>query len=127
MNHFDEEILLKYSLEILNENKVLLIKNHLIECDACTSKLNEAKKQLQVIGSFDPMIENNNSLVPKRNNALSVWVKRAAVLIIGFIAGYATSVLSQTDQVTVIAQNLITKSPTVSINDFTSCQKVDIR
>jgi len=127
MNHFDEDILLKYSLDILDENKALSIKNHLAECDACTSQLNEAKKQLQVIGSFDPMIENNNFLVPKRNNALSVWLKRAAVLIIGFIAGYATSVLSQTDQVTVIAQNLITKSPTVSINDFTSCQKVDIR
>ena len=126
MNHFDEETFLKYVLEILDENKTLSLKNHLAECNSCTSKFNETKKQLEVIGSFNPLIENNDFLVPKRNNVLSVWVKRAAVLIIGFIAGYATSFLSQPDRVTVIAQNLITKTPSVSITDFTSCQKVDV-
>lgn len=126
MNHFDDEIILKFVLEILDEEKAVIIENHLVECETCSAKLNDAKKQLQIIGSYNPRIEKFDYPLPKRNDTLYIWVKRAAILIIGFLAGYTTSVLSQPDQITVVAQQLITKTPAVPVSQLISCQKVDI-
>jgi hypothetical protein len=126
MNHFEDDIILKFVLETLDDDKTAVIKKHLMECEICSAKFNKTKKQIEVISSYNSEVEDVYYPLPKRNNTFNVWLKRAAVLIIGFIGGYITSVLSQPDQITVVEQHLITKTPAVSVIHFNSCPNVDI-
>lgn len=125
MKHFDENTILKYLLEVLDENDSQSVKNHLSECDICLSILNDLKKQNELITSYNPKIENVYVPINKKNN-YPVWLKRAAILIIDFLLGYYTSTLLQPEQITIVEQFSVSKSLQVTSTNFTICPFIDI-
>lgn len=127
MKHFDEETILKFALGIPENEETWVIKNHISECELCSSKLDNIKDELKTIGSFDPKISNKHFLPAIKENELYIWMKIAAVLILGFLGGYFTSDYLQPVQVNVVAQKIIPKVPPSDSTDFIYCPDIDIR
>ncbi|MEN8192049.1 MAG: hypothetical protein ABFS12_04490 [Bacteroidota bacterium] len=126
MNHYDEDIILKFVLEILDEEENALVKKHIEECTICNTKFNKVKSEIDVISSFDPNIEDIDHQIKLKSKHSYVWLKRAAVLIFGFLTGYLTSTFTQPEQVNVVEQKLIPKTLQVSSLEFAVCSNVDI-
>lgn len=126
MKHIEEDTILKYLLEVLDDEELKRVRDHLTECEICNAKLNELKNQNELIASYNP--EVNNSYIPflKKKDNYSIWFKRVAVLLVGFILGYSTSVLLRPDKVIIVEQYLIVKSPQVVSADFIQCPNIDI-
>ena len=126
MKHFDDDTILKFVLELLDDEESVNITEHLTKCEICTAKLRNLEKQNKLIASYNPTMQERE--IQKRENKIncSVWLKRAAVLLLGFLLGYSTSIIFQQNQVVISGQQFITKSPTVGISNFTQCPNVDI-
>jgi len=99
MKHFDEDTILKFVMELLSGEELINVTDHLKGCEICNNKLLSAKKQIELISSYKPEVENDNFPIYKKKNDYSVWLKRAAILLIGFLLGYLTSVILQPNQV----------------------------
>ena len=126
MKHFDENTLLKYQLDLMEEEELADVKNHLAFCETCKSKIDEIRAEIELISSYDPEIEDVYTPVNKKKNSYMVWIKRAAVLLIGFVTGYSTSVFFQPDQVVVVGQYLNTSKTNITFEEYTVCPSVDI-
>jgi len=126
MNHFDEDTILKFVLEVLDDDELKKVRDHLIDCEICNTKFNDIKKQNELIGSYNPDVENKFMPIYKKKNNYSVWIKRAAVLLMGFLLGYSASVILYPNQVVVVEQYLISKSPQAISTNFTECPNIDI-
>jgi hypothetical protein len=126
MKHFDEDTILKFSLEILDDEEAQKVRNHLSECEICTAVFDDLENQNKLIASYNPKLKNLYVPISKKQNTYSVWFKRAAILLIGFLLGYYTSTILQPEQITVVEQNLVSKSPQNTSTNFTVCPFIDI-
>lgn len=126
MKHFDENTILKFSLEILDDDESQKVRNHLSECEICSVTLNSIEKQNKLITGYNPQIESVFVPINKLKINRSTWLKRAAILIIGFLLGYTTSFFFQPAKVLVVEQFSISKSPQVNSTVFSVCPNVDI-
>ena len=126
MNHFDDEVILKYSLEILGADESQQVREHLKECEICSSIFNDIERQNNLIASYNPEIESMVIPINKTQHRYKMWLKRAAVLIIGFLLGYAASILFQPERVVIVEQLFISKSPQVTPANFSACPQIDI-
>lgn len=126
IQHFDEDTLLKYKLELLEHEELADVKNHLTICQTCKSKIDEITAEIDLMSSYDPEVEEVYSPVTKNRKNYSVWLKRAAVLLVGFVTGYSTSVYVQPDHVVVVGQYLNTAKANDVITDYTVCPSIDI-
>ena len=126
MNHYDEDTIIKYVLETLDNNEFALVNNHLEECEICNAKADKVKNEIEMISSFNANIEDIEYQPKLKSSHSYVWLKRAAVLVIGFLTGYLTSTLTQPEQVNVVEQKLIPKTLGISALEFTSCSNTDV-
>ena len=126
MKHIEEDTILKFLLELLDDEEYKIVNDHITECEICNTILNELKKQNELIASYNPEVQNSYIPVFKKKKHYSIWLKRAAVLLIGFLLGYSTSLLLQPEKVMVVEQYLITKSPQVVSSGFIECPSIDI-
>jgi hypothetical protein len=126
MNHLSEDFTLKFALETLSKNEMDSVQEHLSGCDKCHSQLLRIKKELDVIGSYNPEVEDVYFLPSNKNNKFSLLLKVAALLLIGFLFGYITSDYLDPIQINVTAQKVIPKTPAIDSTDFIYCPNVDI-
>ncbi|MBL1213634.1 MAG: hypothetical protein D8M61_09840 [Ignavibacteriae bacterium] len=126
MKHIVEDTLLKYQLELLEGEELVNVKNHLTLCETCRLKLDKIKSELELISSYDPEVEDVHIPIAKKRRSSTLWLRRAAVLLVGFVSGYSTSLYLQPDQVVVVSQYLNTNKTNISFDDYTFCPSVDI-
>lgn len=126
MCHFDKDTLYKYALDLLDDSDSKFIREHLKECELCEQKYNEIKDELDVISSYNPELKIDIPQLPKQGNSGRIWLKRAAVLFIGFLLGYSTSTLMQPDKVEIVGQSFIPRVSYLDSTQFIECQNVDI-
>ena len=126
MNHINDDLILKYALETLDEKEVNFIENHFTDCDECRESLNEIQNEIDLICSFNPEMGETTFSIPKEKAKLNNWVKWVALLLIGFIAGYSTSSIIPKSRTTIVEQKLITHTPEISEIQFISCANVDL-
>jgi len=125
MNHLNEDQLLNYVLETLDINDISAIQDHLEYCSECKIQLEKIKKELNVLQSFDPKIEETY-FFPRKSNKINYLLKIAAVLVLGFLSGFLTSDYFNQPHINVRAQTIIPKSPTADSTEFVVCPNVDI-
>ena len=123
MIHPDDDLLLKYVLEILNPEEEEVIRNHLASCEICTQKVTKIRSDVVKLREFNPDVEPEFIPLPAKDR--SNWFKVAAILIIGFIAGYFTSNYLHPENVQVVEQLLISTSPKVTVTSFNPVAVVD--
>ena len=126
MKHIDEDRLLKFTLELLDKVDSEIVSEHLKECKTCSQKYEKIMNEVDLIGSFNPDIESNIIPIPRKNSTYSIWLTRAAVLLIGFLLGYSTSNMIQHKPVRIVAQTFIPKNSQIDSSKFIECPNVDI-
>ena len=127
MSHPNEDQLLKLVLELLDGDETRHIKEHLAECEPCQRRLEELQHQTEMIGSIEPEIDREFYPLPVIKRFRSVTLlKAAALILIGFLAGYGASQFSQPEPVNVVPQRIQVTSDKGSVTDFTICESVDL-
>lgn len=128
MNHPDEETLLKYSLETLDAADASLVREHLSVCQVCRKQQTKIHAELErmsgvainVDGAAPPMLQ-------RKVRVLRAAARVAAVLVVGFLAGYMTAELSNPLHPMPVQQRLIPRSPASLPSEYVACQAVDAR
>lgn len=110
MKHYDEDYLLKGSLDLLDEAETREFEIHLERCDECRGELDRIRCDNKVIASVQPIFVKPEYVYPLAMKfSFKSLSKIAALLLMGFIVGYSSSILSRPCPVTVHPQQLITK------------------
>ncbi len=127
MKHYDEDILLKLGLELLTNEEEKNIREHLSECEQCREIYNTIKGDINLIESFEPDAEPEVIPLPvKKKNIARQLLKVAAILVVGFFAGFFTSDLSNPEKVIVVKQSIIKRTVMESTGNFKTCEQVDL-
>ena len=126
MCHFDRDTLYKYALELLNDSDSKFVDKHLLECERCKEKYHEVKNEFDLISSYNPELKVEIPQLPKKNDIGIVWLRRAAVLFIGFLLGYSTYSLMQSEKVEIVGQSFIPQISYLDSTEFVKCPNVDI-
>jgi hypothetical protein len=127
MNHYDEEILVKYELELLDEPAQKNIETHLDICNSCSTRYNKIKKEIETIGKFDMDISLEPPIVPISKRKKSFWVKSAAAILLGFSIGYLSQDYFTKDKITVVGQTFVPHNNLTDSLKLFFCESVDTR
>jgi len=128
MMHPDEDTLLKYALEVLEGSEVEDVKRHLEVCDACRDQFHTIHEQLGRMKTVSFPVETPDLPLPStaRRRTMSTVLRAAAVLLVGFILGYGTALLSEPQSSIVVSQQFRPKTPQVSVTRHTPAEQVDL-
>jgi len=127
MNHLGEDTLLKSVLKLLDDQDEKIVHRHLLECPECSLSFKNIEDQTQIIGEYQPEIEETFYPLPKEKSIPFGTVMRVAfVLIIGFLFGFFTSEYISNGYINIEEQHLISMSPTTSIFKYHPCEQIDI-
>lgn len=126
MQHYDEDTLYKLALEMLDEVESKKILFHLDECEYCSNILANIEKQIILLKSFDPEIENIE--LPKINQKrnYSTWIKRAAIIIFAMFIGYSGNNYFNEEDFIITGQSFISTNSTLDSLDFIHCPTIDL-
>jgi len=127
MKHYDEDILLKLGLELLTKEEEKNIREHLSVCEQCRDTFSLIKGDINLIESLEPDVEPEIIPLPvKRKNIARQLLKVAAILVVGFFAGFLTSDLSNPEKVIVVKQSIIKRTVMETTGNFKTCEQVDL-
>lgn len=118
MRHLDEDILLKYSLDLCEESEAEEISIHLADCDVCRDRLKRVGSDVAALGAVEvdlvvggrprpatssegesrPMLAHREVHQPRLVERL---VRIAAVFILGAAVGWGSASLSKDESVCV--------------------------
>ena len=127
MIHFNEDLLMKYALELLDHKEENKIHEHITTCDECMKRYESIKGDIELIRGIEPAVKPEIFPLPgKKLKFAGQWIKAAAILIIGFFIGFLTANFTHPVRVNVVKQNLITKTILYPIESFSTCEKVDL-
>lgn len=125
--HPDEDVLLKFVLQTLDDDEQRIIESHLRECAECRSAVDRIRRETDLIASFDPETELPAFSCPKpRSRTTVVLLRAAALLLIGFLAGYTTSFLSGREYQNIIPYRVQSTRDSRPLDQFTTCESIDI-
>ena len=127
MKHPDEDTLLRQVLELLDVEEQEELSSHLAACASCRKKLVELKRETETLGSVDPEIPEPHIEMPRRHRLLPLPpVRAAAVLLIGFLAGFGIARLSTPPEILFVTGFRSTPQPLQSITDFVVCESENL-
>lgn len=127
MKHIDEDTLLKKSLGILEDGEESALDEHLSVCADCTERLEQIRRDMELIGSLDPKIQRAHIPLPRKQTPrIHAWFKVAALLILGFAGGYGVSQLSDGRVVSIVSYRVHPLPSYQEIPGFTQCESVDL-
>jgi anti-sigma factor RsiW len=127
MEHPTDDSLLKSVLQLLDEQEESDLKHHLAQCAECRARFERLQRETDIIGSIEPETGQQTFPLPRVKNITYItFLKAAALLVIGFMAGYGTSHLSSPECINVVGHQLTTSAPSESISRYAVCESVDM-
>jgi anti-sigma factor RsiW len=127
MIHPDEDTLLKLVLETLDEPAAGQAAEHLAACEPCRAIFDRFKAEAALLGSFDPPLEISAPPLPRAKIvSLKSFLRVAAILIIGFSAGFLAREWTRPQAVVVVEQSLVTHAPPDSIA-YAACDQTAVK
>lgn len=127
MSHIDPDTLTAYALDVLDETNCRTVRDHLAVCAECTASLSAAKADTDRLGSVRlPVIPLRPPPLRVRKRMPAPWMRAAAILAIGFLAGFLTAEALKHDPVIVVHQEFRPAAVPPTEAARASCQPVDI-
>jgi anti-sigma factor RsiW len=127
MTHLDDDTLLKFLLEILDGPDDSRVREHLARCERCKKRGEELQAQIRQLSRIEMQLgEVTAPPLPRRSRLLTVVTRAAAILAVGFLAGYMTAELSNPIRPIAVQQRLVPGHPAVPSTGYYSCQAVDV-
>jgi anti-sigma factor RsiW len=93
MIHINEDKLLQYALEVSpTDAERAVIAEHLATCSECSARLEELRKDIEIIGGIQPRKQELRMPVPRpRHNHVYPIIRAAALFIFGIAVGFGAS------------------------------------
>jgi hypothetical protein len=116
MTHPSDDQLLELSLQLLDDDETLLLREHLDQCDQCRERFARTLSDTALLGSVRAGVEP--PLMPSlraHRIMFSPILKAAALLVLGFFGGLAAADLVRKPEVNVVPSYLIVSSPPDSV------------
>ena len=112
MPHIDENLLLQYALETLDEPERAEVADHLAQCPECLARLQEARDHVSVMGSVAPQV----TPIPmpqqeKRRGIMMPLLRTAAVFVFGVFVGWIVSNVTPRESISVTPSYLAVQAP----------------
>ena len=127
MTHPDEDILLKFHLEIVKESERLTLMDHLDSCDRCRGRSRIIQREIEMIGSVDPeLLPPEIELPVRKREHLSIGIRAAAILLFGLFVGYGYTHLVTPSEVRVIPSCHTPSTPHQTLGEFSICESVNL-
>ena len=127
MTHPNDDKLLEFVLETLEETDYLVVRAHLLECKQCRDLQQKLQNQVERLGSIDMHIDiPEPSSFPRTLRHAAAW-KWAAVLAAGFLLGFLTAQLSDNAHPIPVPQRLIPIEAQTSSAGYVPCQALDLK
>lgn len=128
--HINEDKLLQYALEVFStDSERAGIAEHLAICSECSARLEELRKDIEVIGGIQPRRQELRMPSPRpRHNFVYPIIRVAALFIFGILVGFGMSNWIYR-QPTYISPSYLTLSPppdsisTYVVSDATGVSK----
>lgn len=126
--HPDDDTLLKYVLEILDDADDAATRDHVTRCGQCAARCRELSKPIDRITTVQFKIQEVAApRFPRRKRSMSaVVIRAAAILAAGFLAGYLTAGWTALPPTLSVPQHLEPESPATTLPHFTSCDQIDL-
>ncbi len=127
MNHPSDDLLLKAELELLDEPGARELAEHLAQCEPCRARMEKIQNDTRLLGEV--RASGTVPPLPKpraQTGIMYTLLKAAALLIVGFLAGFTASRYSCPPPVTVVQSYLTASTPADTITQFAVCDPVDI-
>jgi len=127
MMHIDDDTLLKFVLETLDEPDNGTVRDHLSLCPICSGKRLELQREVRSLASVDFQVDAVvPPRLPQRSRRSMMIVRFAAVLAVGFVAGYIMSEVSAPQTTTTVGQQLRPAPVAAPITRPAPCSAIDI-
>ena len=127
MNHYDDDILLKFVLEILDEQETTEVKDHISQCEQCQQRLEDIRKQTELIGNLDLDIKAPEIPLPTTKRIPMIrFLRAAAMILIGFSVGFGMAKMSSKEQVNIIPQRFQVTAAPDTFMFYRVCEPVDL-
>ena len=128
MKHYDEDTLLKASLNVLELEESAEVMKHLETCTECRRKYAEIKKGNTIITGYEPIINKAELPLPKTRRPAKYGVlKAAAILLAGFGIGYMAGNLNRPLAVNITKQTLVAKAQLSENQDYIHSEVLDLK
>ena len=127
MMHIDDDTLLKFVLETLDEPDNASVRKHLSSCPLCSGKRSELQREVGSLASVDFQVDNvEPPRLPQRSRRSLVIARFAAVLAVGFVTGYLVAELSAPLKTTTVGQQLRPAPVATPVTRPAPCSAIDI-
>ena len=126
MNHYNEDILYKFVLDILDSADSDKISSHVNECKICDEKISEINKQIKLLGSYNPEIDLNRIKEKSSQKLKRIIPRAAAIILIGLTIGYYIVNYSTEEKIVVVGQSFIPQHSLLDSLKFVECPNIDI-
>jgi len=126
MDHINEDQILKFVLELLEDEENTIVNEHISNCLECREEYKKILSDIDELKSLRPEIPVPAFNLPaKKNRKFMKIVRVAAVLLIGFSLGYVTSANTKSCEVNVVGQYTIAKAPDHDFGRAVFCDGID--
>lgn len=124
--HIGQDTLLKFALETLEAPAKTRVQTHLEGCSRCRKELGEIQGTMQTIEGVEVELPLEIPPLPAARPRSMFWMRAAAILLVGFLLGFAASESRRSPTVAVVQQQILTRSPEVQPAEFINCEEVDL-
>jgi len=116
MSHPHDDKLLELALELLDADASQAVRDHLRVCEECRARFERIERTNALLGGITPSADLPALPVRRaRVHAFRPILRAAAVLLLGFVCGYGTSLLVRPEPVTVVPSYFIGTAPADSL------------
>jgi hypothetical protein len=128
MTHPNDDRLLEFVLQALEETDSSEVRAHLLKCEQCRDLRRKLQSQVERLGRIDMQIDiPEPSRLPGTQSQFGAVWRWAAVLAAGFLLGFLTAQLSDNAHPIPVPQRLIPAQAPTSSSGYVSCQALDLR
>ena len=127
MTHFDDDTLLKFLLETLDGADDLQVREHVAGCRQCKGRADKLQEEIGQLSGIEMRIGRGTTpSLSRRFRLLTVVSRAAAILAVGFLAGYMTAEFSNPIRPVAVQQRLVPGYPTIPSMGYYTCQALDV-
>jgi len=125
--HPDHDTLLKYALQTLSAGEAGKIRKHVGACRGCRARVERLEREIGLLGSIRPQLSAAIPPLPRKSMPWpSVWLRAAAILVVGFLLGLSTAQFVQPRPVDVVEQYVVPQPPEATSGAAVSCAPIDL-
>ena len=126
--HINDDKLLQYALEISPTDKErAVIAEHLAICSECRSRLEELRRDIEIIGGIQPRRQELRMPGPRpRHNFAHPIIRAAALFILGIAVGFVASNWIQREPAYISPAYLTLSPPPDSVSTYVVSDATEI-